>query len=191
MSESPEPTISSERIYRGRIVSLRVDEVRLASGQTRKREIVEHGGAVAIVAIDDQERVLLVRQFRKPVERSLLEIPAGTLEEGEDPDSCARRELLEETGHTAERVERLFGFYSAPGFCTEYLHLYLATGLSQGAASPEEDESIELVREPVSRALELIESGQIEDAKSQVGLLAYLAHRLQQPGPSLRPIDRR
>jgi ADP-ribose pyrophosphatase len=183
MSDSPEPTIASQRVYEGRIVSLRVDEVRLASGQTRKREIVEHGGAVAIVAVDDQERVLLVRQFRKPVERFLLEIPAGTLEAGEDPDACARRELTEETGHTAARIERLLGFYSAPGFCTEYLHVYLATGLSEGAASPEEDESIELVREPISRALELIESGQIEDAKSQVGLLAYLTGRLQQPRP--------
>jgi ADP-ribose pyrophosphatase len=182
MSDSPEPTISSHLIYKGRIVSLRVDEVRLANGRIRKREIVEHGGAVAIVAIDDQERVLLVRQYRKPVERFLLEIPAGTLEEGEDPDACARRELLEETGHSAERVERLLGFYSAPGFCTEYLHVYLATGLREDAASPEEDESIELVREPVARALELIESGQIQDAKSQVGLLAYLAgRRLQQP----------
>jgi len=181
MSDSPEPTVSSELIYKGRIVSLRVDEVRLASGRTRKREIVEHGGAVAIVAVDDQERVLLVRQFRKPVERFLLEIPAGTLEEGEDPDACARRELLEETGHSAERIERLLGFYSAPGFCTEYLHVYLATGLSEGAASPEEDEAIELIREPVSRALELIESGRIQDAKSQVGLLAYLARPLQQP----------
>ncbi len=177
-----EPTISSHPIYKGRIVSLRVDEVRLANGQIRQREIVEHGGAVAIVAVDDQDRVLLVRQFRKPVERFLLEIPAGTLEDGEEPDACARRELIEETGHTAERVERLVGFYSAPGFCTEYLHVYLATGLREGAASPEEDESIELVREPVSRALELIESGQIQDAKSQVGLLAYLVRRrLQQP----------
>ena len=181
MSDNPEPTLSSELIYRGRIVSLRVDEVRLPSGQTRRREIVEHGGAVAIVAVDDQARVLLVRQFRKPVEQFLLEIPAGTLEAGEDPDACARRELLEETGYRAERVERLIGFYSAPGFCTEYLHVYLATGLREGGASPEEDESIELVREPVARALELIESGQIQDAKSQVGLLAYLARTVQQP----------
>jgi len=182
VSERPEPTLSSQQIYRGRIVSLRVDEVRGASGRTRRREIVEHGGAVAIVAIDDQERVLLVRQFRKAVERFLLEIPAGTLEAGEEPEACARRELIEETGCTAGRLERLLGFYSAPGFCTEYLHVYLATGLTEGAASPEEDEALELVREPVARALELVESGQIEDAKSQVGLLAYLARRAQHRG---------
>jgi ADP-ribose pyrophosphatase len=178
-----EPTVSSELIYRGRIVSLRVDEVRLPSGQIRRREIVEHGGAVAIVAIDDQDRALLVRQFRKPIEQFTLEIPAGTLEPGEDPEACAHRELLEETGYTAERIERLLGFYSAPGFCTEYLHVYLATGLREGAATPEEDESIELVREPVSGALDLIASGRIQDAKSQVGLLAYLAGRAQQKGP--------
>jgi len=173
--------LDTTRVYDGKIFKVDVEDVRLPSGRTSKREIVRHPGAVALMVIDPDGKLLLVRQYRRATDRILLEVPAGTREPGEDAEACARREVQEETGFAAGTVEHLGGFYSAPGFCTEYLHVYLATGLSEGAASPEEDESIELVREPLSRALELIESGQIEDAKSQVGLLAYLARTVQQP----------
>ncbi|GAI22032.1 unnamed protein product, partial [marine sediment metagenome] len=124
-----EETLSSETIYSGRVVTLRVDEVRLPGGRQTKREVVEHSDCVAIVAVDADDNVLLVRQFRKPVEKDLLEIPAGCIEPGEEPVATARREMREETGYLPRSIKRMGGFYSTPGFCTEYLHLYLATDL--------------------------------------------------------------
>jgi len=174
---SKEPTISSRRIYEGCILNLRVDTVRLTSGRTTEREIVEHGDCVAVVAIDDEDNVLLVRQFRKPAERDLLEIPAGGIEPGEDPAACVQRELGEETGYAAGQLQRIGGFYSSPGFCTEYMHLYLAMGLRPRALAPEEDESIEVIKVPLSRALEMIEANEICDAKSIAGLLMVQALR--------------
>lgn len=171
----PEITISSRRVYDGRVVSLRVDTVRLAGGRTARREIVEHRGAVALVALDPDGNVLLVRQYRKPVERALLEIPAGTLDAGEDPTDCARRELTEETGYSPGRLTPVVGFYSAPGFCTEYLHVFLATDLSPSAAVPDADEEIEVIRLPLDECLRLVREGEIRDAKSIVGLLALAA----------------
>ena len=170
-----EPTVSSRLIYDGRVVKLRVDTVRLPSGQTAQREIVEHRGAVAMVALDVDGNVLLVRQYRKPAERFLLEIPAGTLDPGEAPEACARRELVEETGHEPGRLVPLAGFYSSPGFCTEYLHVYLATDLRPARGHPDVDEEIQLVRLPVAECLRLVRAGDICDAKSIVGLLALQA----------------
>lgn len=146
----------------------------LPSGRKTKREIVEHGGCVAIVAIDSEDNVLLIRQYRKPVGKVLLEIPAGGIEPGEDPLGCARRELEEETGFSAEKWEGLGSFYTSPGFCTEYMHLYLATGLSPGKLAAEADESIELVRIPLRKVPELIASGEVCDAKTIAGLLMAL-----------------
>ncbi len=174
---SAEEVVGSRRVFEGRIVSLRVDDVRLANGHLSTREIVEHRGAVALVAIDGAGRVLLVRQHRAAVDDALLELPAGTLEPGEDPVDCARRELEEETGCRADDLTLLAEFYTAPGFCTEYLHVYLATGLRDGLAHAEEDEQIELVREPVERAMQRVARGEIRDAKTLVGLLVYAARR--------------
>lgn len=171
-----EPTISSQRIYEGRVLNLRVDTVRLPSGRTTEREIVEHGGCVAIVALDDEDNVLLVRQFRKAVDRDLLEIPAGGIEPREDPAACVQRELGEETGYMAGRIERVGGFYSSPGFCTEYMHLYLAHDLTPSPLAPEEDESIEVVKVPFAEAIQMIGRGEICDAKSIAGLLVVQAH---------------
>lgn len=170
-----EIVLSSQHVYRGRVVDLRVDEVHLPDGSVRKREIVEHRGAVCIVALDDQARVLLVRQHRAPTGGDLLEIPAGTLEPGEDPESCARRELAEETGYRPERLERLLGFYSAPGFCSEYLHLFLATDLVEERRDADDDEQIEVVRVPIAEAVAAAARGDYQDAKTVVGLLAYAA----------------
>jgi len=165
-----EKTLSSRRIYDGRIVHLRVDTVRLPNGRITEREIVEHRGAVGIVALDEGKNILLVEQFRKPIERSFLEIPAGTREEGEDALSCARRELREETGYRAQEVVPLGGFYSSPGFLSEYLELFLSTQLVWDPLPTMGDEVIGVKKISLEEALKLIAEGRICDAKSIIGL---------------------
>lgn len=171
---SPERTVRSERVYEGKIINLRVDTVELPSGRKTKREIVEHEACTAIVAIDSENNVLLVRQYRKAAEKMLLEIPAGGIEPGEKPLDGARRELEEETGFSAEKWEELSGFYTSPGFTTEYMYLYLATELKPLKRAADDDENIELVRVPLKEAYELITSGEVCDAKSIAGLLMAL-----------------
>jgi len=171
---SPERTLHSERIYEGKIINLRVDTVELPSGKKTKREIVEHAGCTAIVAMDSENNFLLVRQYRKAVERMLLEIPAGGIEPGEKPLDGARRELEEETGFSAEKWEELSVFYTSPGFTTECMYLYLATDLKPVERDADDDENIELVRVPLKKASELIASGEVCDAKSIAGLLMAL-----------------
>ncbi|MFC2020786.1 NUDIX hydrolase [Chloroflexota bacterium] len=175
-----EKTLSSKLIYDGRVVRLRVDIVQMPSGRESTREIVEHDEVVAIVAIDTDDNVLLVNQFRQPLGKELLEIPAGGIEEGEKPEDAVCREMQEETGYLPQKVERLGGFYSAPGFCTEYLHLYLTTDLTASRLYDEDTEMISLVRVPVIKIPGLITSGKIEDAKSIAGLLTYLMTREDQ-----------
>ncbi len=172
-----EKTLSSRMVYDGRAVKLRVDTVRMPSGRETTREIVEHSDCVAIIAVDDKDNVLLVNQFRKSVEKELLEIPAGGIEPGEEPVDCVRRELREETGFLPQKVERLGGFYSTPGYCTEYLYLYLATDLIHSPLQAEDSESIGLVRVPLGQIPGLIASGSICDAKSIAGLLTFLEYR--------------
>ena len=172
-----EKTLSSQLIYDGRAVKLRIDTVAMPGGRETTREIVEHSECVAVVAVDINGNVLLVNQFRKPVEKELLEIPAGGIEPGEDPQTTVSREMREETGYLPRKVERLGGFYSAPGYCTEYLHLYLATDLTPGQLYAEDTENIRLVRVPISRIPGLIASGSICDAKSIAGLLTYLEYQ--------------
>lgn len=171
-----EEIVKSEYLYRGRVVTLRLDDVQLLDGKSARREIVEHAPAVAIVAVD-ADNVLLVRQYRLAAERVLLEVPAGVLNPGEDPADGARRELREETGYAAGAVVSLGGFYSAPGFCTEFIHIFLATGLQPGAAAPEADETIETIWVPIQRVPDLIREQEIGDAKSVAGLLRYLLDR--------------
>jgi len=171
---SEEKTLSSRLVYDGRAVRLRIDTVRMPSGRETTREIVEHADCVAIIAVDDEDNILLVNQFRKAVEKRLLEIPAGGIEPGEEPADCVRRELREETGFLPKKVERLGGFYSTPGYGTEYLHLYLATELIPSPLQAEDSESIKLVRVPLSEIPSLITSGSICDAKSIAGLLMFL-----------------
>ena len=177
MAAEEEPTLDSVRIYQGRVVGLRVDTVRLPHGGTSQREIVEHGAAVVLVPIDPQGRVLMVRQYRKPIERSLLELPAGGIDPGESPEEAARRELQEETGFLPGVLEPLGGFYSAPGFCEEYLHLFLATELTPSARPPDEDENIDLVPVAWEQVPGLLESGGVCDAKSVAGLLRVWARQ--------------
>ena len=174
-----EKTLSSSRIYDGRILNVRVDTVELPDGRVSTREVVEHRGAVAVVPILDTDRIVMVRQFRQPVGEVLLEIPAGTLAPGEDPDDCALRELAEETGYRAGELRKLFSSYLAPGYSSEMLHTYLATGLSKPVLSKVEateantdaDEFVEIVVVRFSDAVGMISSGEIRDAKTICGVL--------------------
>ena len=166
-----EKILNSEYLYKGHVLKLRLDQVRLPNQRVAAREIVEHHGAVAIVALDANQNVILVRQYRPGAQREMLEIPAGTLEEGEDVALCAVRELKEETGYSAAQWESLGYFFSSPGFCTEKMHLFIAQQLTQGKATPEEDESIALAPMPLAQAVQAIELGEIVDAKTILGLL--------------------
>lgn len=163
--------MASERIYSGRVVNVRVDTVAVAGGKHHKREIVEHRGSVAIVPMHDDGTVVLVRQFRKAAGRFTLEIPAGTLEPGEDPSRCAARELQEETGFRATVLAALAKFFVSPGYSTELMHLFLAKGLQSGVQGTEEDEQIRVLEVPIAEALQMVDRGEIVDAKTIIGLL--------------------
>ena len=171
-----EHTISSRRAYAGSLISLRVDEVRLPSGRTTTREVVEHPGAVAILAWDGA-RMAMVRQWRQAAAAELLEIPAGTLDPGEEPATTAIRELAEECGLAADGWEPGPAFYTAPGFCTERLSLFLATGLRPHEAAGPEDEAIDRSWLSLPDALAAIDDGRISDAKSLAGI-GWLARRI-------------
>lgn len=166
-------TTQSETIYKGRVVTLQRDTITEPGGQPYVREVVVHPGAIVIVPVDAAGRLLLVRQWRHPVGKVLTELPAGTLEAGEEPRSCAERELQEETGFKPASLTALGGFYSAPGFCTEYLHLFVAEGLTPSPLPADEDEHIELLPVSLGDALQMIEDGTICDAKSVAGILRY------------------
>ena len=166
-----ETVLASERVYEGRILNLRVDEVRTPTGVEALREIVENGGAVAIVALDDQQRVLLVRQYRHAVRSLVIEVPAGKLDGDENPLEGAERELREETGFRAERYEQLGSFYPAPAWSTELVYLYLATHLTPGPAQLEADEVIELLQVPLAETIEMIQAGAITDGKTMAALM--------------------
>lgn len=169
-----EETLSTRRVYEGAVINLRVDRVRMSTGHETGREVVEHSGAVTVVAVDGEGRVLLVRQHRYAAGRSLLELPAGTLDRDETPDACAARELEEETGFRPGRIERLGGFFVSPGYCTEYIQVYLATNLQPGRAGGDDDEDIRALSLPLTEVLRLVEAGELEDAKSLAALFLYL-----------------
>jgi ADP-ribose pyrophosphatase len=173
-----EHVAARELIHRGRYLEFRVDTIVRADGTTGTRDVVGHPGAIAVLAVDDVGRLLLVRQWRIPAERAMLEIPAGTLDvhDGvtEDPDLAARRELEEETGQRATTWRRLSTFWTAPGFATELMHLYLATGLSGAAGedrlTPDEDERLELSHVAIEDAVAMVDAGEISDAKTILGV---------------------
>ncbi len=169
-----EKTLTSQIVYSGRAVRLRIDTVETPDSRQTTREIVEHDDCVAIIAVDNDGNLLLVSQFRKPVEKELLEIPAGGIDDGEDPADAVRREMREETGYLPRRVERLGGFYSTPGYGTEYLHLFLAADLVHSPLQAEDTGGITLVRVSPDKIADLIDSEAICDAKSIAGLQLYL-----------------
>jgi len=174
-----EHVTARELIHRGRYLEFRVDTILRADGTTGRRDVVGHPGAIAVLAVDGAGRLLLVRQWRIPAERGMLEIPAGTLDvhDGvtEDPDLAARRELEEETGQRAATWRKLATFWTAPGFATELMHLYLATDLSGAAGgdrlTPDEDERLELSHVAIGDAVAMVEAGEINDAKTILGIL--------------------
>ena len=174
---SSEPgKVSGRRVYTGRLVNLDVDTVRFPDGSTGQLEMFRHPGASAVVPFltdpaGEDPQVLLIRQYRYAAGGYLYEIPAGTLDDGEDPAVCARRELEEETGCTAERVERLTTFFTTPGFVDEQIHVFMAAGLTMGEHAREKDEFLEVVHMSLSDALGRIERGEIRDGKTIVGLL--------------------
>ena len=175
-----ERMVDSRVVHRGRYLEVRVETTERADGSHHQRDVVRHPGAVAIVALDGTDRLLLVRQWRQPAGRTLLEIPAGTLDRDpitgaiEDPELASRRELEEETGYRAGSWLKLITFWTAPGFASELMHLYLATDLvaaGPGRLAPDADEALELVRLPVADALAAAERGDILDAKTLLGVL--------------------
>jgi ADP-ribose pyrophosphatase len=173
----PEKKLSSQQIYQGHAVNMRVDTVEKAGGRKTTRDVVEHSDCVAVVVIDGQDNIILVRQFRHPVDRFLLEIPAGGIDPGEEPLDSVRRELQEEIGYFPRRIDKLGGFYSIPGYGTEYLHCFLATDLIPGRLVAEDTEDIELIRISPGEIPRLIASGEICDAKSIAALLMFLFTR--------------
>lgn len=173
---SDDPRIGSRRVYTGRVINLDVDTVRFPNGSTGELEMIRHPGASAVVPFlsdptGEDPQVLLIRQYRYAAQQFLYEIPAGRLDPGESPEACARRELREETGCTAQRVERLTTMYTTPGFTDERIHLFMAVGLTRGDDSREADEFIEVETMPLSNALSLVERGEIQDGKTALGLL--------------------
>ena len=172
-----EKTIDSERIYDGVIIDLRRDLVITRGGRTSWREIVEHNGGVAIAALTGEGKMVIVKQYRKAAEQVVLEVPAGKIEKGEEHAVAARRELLEETGYSAERMEHLMAFYASIGFCTEVIHLYMATGLTPGETCFDDNEDIEVLEYGLEELLVMVNKGDIIDAKTiiaiQTAVLSY------------------
>ncbi|MCJ7513392.1 MAG: NUDIX hydrolase [Anaerolineales bacterium] len=171
--------IQSEECFQGRSFRVRVDEVRRPDGAKMVVEVVDHPQAIALVPVDQEGNVWFVRQYRHPCGKTMLELPAGTIEPGEDPAACAVRECREEIGMAPGRIERLGGFYIAPGYSTEYIHLYLAGALTPAPLAPDADEDLHVERVPLLELAGLVESGLLEDAKSLAGLL--LARRFLIP----------
>ena len=167
-----EKEVKANKLYDGRIINLRVDDVLLPDGRAAKREYVEHRGGAAILAIEEGQ-VYLVRQFRYPYREVLLEIPAGKLEAGEEPIVTAARELEEETGLRAERIEPYGVIYPSPGYTNEKLYIFVAYGSKQSAAHPDSDEFLNVVRMPVAEAIDKVTSGEIKDSKTCYALLKY------------------
>ena len=171
-----ERIIHTARIYDGYLVKLDLHKVELPDGKHSKREVVKHPGAVAIVALDDEGNVLLVRQFRLAAGDIILEIPAGTLDPEESPENCARRELQEEVGYEPKMLESIGGIFTAPGYTTEFIHLFLATQLMESPLEGDADEFLEVVRMPLDDVLKLIDDGKIIDSKTLAGLLRAVRH---------------
>ena len=166
-----EKKISSDNIFTGMVVTMQRDKVLLGTGKQAIREVVRHSGGVCVAAVDDENHIYLVRQFRYPYNEIVTELPAGKLNPGEDPLECGKRELLEETGLTADEYISLGVLYPSPGYLDEVIHMYYARGLSQGPQELDEDEFLDVIRIPLSKAVDMVHSGQLKDAKTQSAIL--------------------
>ena len=170
--------VDSRWAYQGRVIQLKLNTYQL-EGRTKIAEIIHHPGAVVIVPVDEKGRVHLVQQWRRAAQEILIELPAGTLEKGELPEDCAKRELQEEAGFAAKKITSLGGFFNAPGFCNEYLHLFAAEDLYPSPLPPDDDEQIDLLPTPLSVAMRMIEENKIRDAKTIAGLFRYQLWKAQ------------
>lgn len=171
MSKFEEKTLDSKKIFEGRVFGVRVDRALLPDGRETRREVVEHSGGASIVALDGENNIYLVRQWRYPFGAEILEIPAGKLGPGEDPKACALRELSEEAGMRAGSLVDLGEFYATPAYCTEVLHIYLALDLTPTEQNLDDGEFLDVVKMPFDAALKMAVSGEIHDAKTQIGIL--------------------
>ena len=171
-----EKTITSEKKFEGRIFNVEVLDVELPDGKKGYRELVNHPGGVGIVALTDENKILMVRQYRKPIEKDIIEIPAGKLEKGEDPLVCGKRELEEETGYRAKEFVSLGYLYPSPGFANEVTHLYLAWGLEKGNVNPDEDEYLDILKLPVNDIYSAIMKNEINDAKTVIGFFKAMEY---------------
>jgi ADP-ribose pyrophosphatase len=176
MNNYEEKTLSSKTLFQGRVIDLVLEDVLLPNGKTSSREIIKHPGAVAIIPVTNEGKIVMVEQYRKALERALVEIPAGKLEKGEEPANTARRELEEETGYESESLTHLISFYTSPGFADEIVHLYLAEGLSkkENPLQLDEDEFVDVIELSLDEALQYIKEQKIYDAKT-----AYAVQYLQ------------
>jgi ADP-ribose pyrophosphatase len=189
---SPPRTIKSEKRYSGKVFNLILDEVEYPSGNRGIREVAEHPGGSVILPLFDDGSVLLVRQFRYPVKKELYELPAGKLDPGESPDLCAARELEEETGFIAASIKKLTAIYTTPGFCSEQLHIYVATGLKKsprGQKLEEGEMDLKLKQLPFEQVVKMIEQGEIVDSKTICGIL--LVDRTLRTGGKDHPAETR
>ncbi len=166
-----EKPLKQDYLYRGKIVNLRVDDAELPDGTTALREVVEHPGGVCVAALTDKEELLFVEQFRYPYMETVLELPAGKLEYGEDPFEAGKRELQEETGAAAKNYRDLGKLYPTPGYCGEIIHMYLAENLTFSEQHLDEDEFLEVRRIPLETAFQMVMRNEIRDSKTQVGIL--------------------
>ena len=169
----PAEITAREQIYTGKVVTLELVTLQLPDGRSARQEVIIHRPSVGMVPVDEQGRLLLVRQYRSPASSDLLEIPAGSVDPEEDVETAVQRELQEEVGMRAGRLRRLGGFYLAPGYCSEYMHVYVADGLTSSVLQADEDELIDVERLTLHEALSQIEAGEIQDVKSIAALLLY------------------
>jgi ADP-ribose pyrophosphatase len=172
-----EKTLGSKTIYEGRVINLTIQTVELPNGKQATREVVLHPGAVTVLAITDEDKILLVRQYRKAPDRVMLETPAGKLEKGEDPLDAAKRELEEETGYTATEIKPLGTYYTSPGFANELMYAYVATGLKKTGQNLDEDEFLDVHEVSAEEAEQLIADGEICDAKTLTAIYWWLRER--------------
>jgi ADP-ribose pyrophosphatase len=172
-----EVTTSSEMIFKGKIISLQVDQVTLPNGGTASREIVKHPGAVAVIPLLG-DKMIVVEQYRKPLEKSQVEIPAGKLDSGEEPLTAALRELEEETGYKSDNIRLVSSFYTSPGFADEIIHLYIAEDLVKGTANPDEDEFLDCEAITLEQAQQYMREGRISDAKTIMAVYAWQLYKL-------------
>jgi len=169
-----EKTISTKRIYDGYVVNVRVDTVLLPDGKEAPRDIVEHPGGVGVVAVTEDKKILMVKQYRKPIEKAIYEIPAGKLDKGEDSYACGLRELEEETGFKCENMTYLGHMYPSPGFTDEVTHIYFTDSLVKGTVNPDEDEFLDVEAIEIGKLKEMILKNEINDAKTVFGVLKAL-----------------